>query len=84
MSMERGDRIAIPLNTDHVPAGTLRLILRDGRVEVHYAVDAETACSTKPCGQQTIGVDKGYTEAFTDSDGETHGDGLGQVLSAEF
>lgn len=83
MSRDRGNRIAIPLNTDRLPTGTLRLILRDGRIEVHYTVDAETACSTKPCGKQTLGVDKGYTEAFTDSDGETHGAGLGQVLSAE-
>lgn len=82
-SLDRGNRIAIPLNTNRLPSGTLRLILRDGRVEVHYAVEAEAACSTKPCGQQTIGVDKGYTEAFTDSDGETHGTGLGEVLSTE-
>lgn len=83
MSLEHGSRIAIPLNTNHPPSGTLRLILRDDRVEVHYAVDAETACSINPCGGQTIGVDKGYTEAFTDSDGDTHGDGLGTILSAE-
>ena len=83
MSLKRGKRIAIPLNTSRLPSGTLRLILREGRVEVHYAVDAETACSVKPSGSGKIGVDKGYTEVFTDSDGDVHGDGLGMALSAE-
>ncbi len=40
-------------------------------------------CSTRPCGEATVGVDKGYMEAYTDSDGERHGEGLGDRLSAE-
>ena len=81
---ERGQRIAIPLREKHPPTGTLRIILQDdGQVEVHYALDEDRACSTKPCGSGTVGVDKGYTEAFTDSDGERHGAGLGDLLSAE-
>ena len=40
-------------------------------------------CSTRPCGDATVGVDKGYTEAYTDSDGERHGKGLGDLLAAE-
>jgi hypothetical protein len=83
MSLERGKRIAIPLNTQHLPSGTLRLILRNGRVEVHYAVEATHVCSVRPCGQATLGVDKGYTEVFTDSDGDVHGEGLGDLLSTE-
>lgn len=83
MSLQRGKRIAIPLNTTHEPSGTLRLILRGGRVEVHYSVDAEVACENRPCGSKEIGVDKGYTEVFTDSDGDVHGEGLGALLSAE-
>jgi len=83
MSLEHSNRIAIPLNTNRQPSGTLRLILRDDRVEVHYAVDAEINCSTRPSGDKAIGVDKGYTEAFTDSDGDVHGAGLGKILSAE-
>ena len=83
MSLEYRQRIAIPLNTSHLPSGTLRLILRNGRVEVHYAVEASQVCSVKPCGEATVGIDKGYTEVFTDSDGDTHGEGLGELLSAE-
>jgi len=65
-----------------LPSGTLRLILRQGRVEVHYAVDADN-CSTSPCGEVEIGIDKGYSEVFIDSEGDGHGDGLGDLLSSE-
>lgn len=80
MSLERGQRIAIPLNTNVRPDGTLRLILRDGKVEVHYTIDIETKAD---CGNGVVGIDKGYTEVFTDSDGQKHGLGLGERLSAE-
>ena len=35
-------------------SGTLRLILRNGRVEVHYAVESDECC-TKPCGLKEVG-----------------------------
>ncbi|CAK0761305.1 transposase [Gammaproteobacteria bacterium] len=78
--LERGQRIAIPLNTIVEPTGTLRLILREAKVEVHYAVEVT---QTNDCGVQIIGVDKGYTEVLVDSDGEHHGKGLGELLSTE-
>lgn len=40
--LERRSRVAIPLNTTVAPTGTLQLILRKGRVEVHHQVKAET------------------------------------------
>lgn len=82
-SLKRNKRIAIPLNTKAPPTGTLRLILRSGKVEVHYAVKETMVCSTAPCGDAVVGIDKGYTEAFVDSDGKRHGDGLGEILSQE-
>ena len=39
--------------------------------------------STQACGPETLGVDKGCTEACTDSDGERHGEDPGDLLSAE-
>ena len=82
--MERGQRIAIPLREKHTPSGQLRILLQDdGQVEVHYSVNEEDACSTHPGGSETVGVDKGYTEAYTDSEGERHGPGLGDLLAAE-
>ncbi len=80
MSLERGKRLAIPLNTNVHPVGTLHLILRHMQVEIHYAIDETLVCQVEPCGDQTIGIDKGYTEAFTDSDGQRHGEGLGALL----
>lgn len=78
--LEKGKRVTIPLNTTVEPTGTLRLILRDGRVEVHYAIDAAMAAD---CGGEIVGVDKGYSEVFVDSDGEHHGAGLGGLLRSE-
>ena len=79
-SLVKGKRIAIPLSTNVTPKGNLRLILRNGKVEVHYAVEVT---QTNDCGTQIIGVDKGFTEALTDSDGVHHGVNLGEVLSKE-
>jgi len=80
MSLVHGQRIAIPLNSTVQPKGTIRLILRNGKVEVHYTAEAKYQ---RPCGKNIIGIDKGYTEAFTDSDGVKHGKGLGCLLSKE-
>ncbi|MFE9690918.1 RNA-guided endonuclease TnpB family protein [Micromonospora sp. NPDC005806] len=82
--LERRKMVKIALSTTVAPTGTLRLILRRGRVEVHYQIDAsQMRSSQRPCGDRTIGVDKGYAEALTDSDGDPHGTGLGQLLTSE-
>ncbi|MFF8844345.1 zinc ribbon domain-containing protein [Streptomyces sp. NPDC015127] len=79
----RRQKIAIPLNTTVAPTGTLRLILRGGRLEVHYAIDAPDLRETRPCGAAKVGVDKGYTEVLADSDGDHHGTELGVLLREE-
>ena len=77
-SLQKGKRIAIPLNTMVEPTGTLRLILKDSEVEVHYTIEIT---ETHNCGSATIGIDKGYTEVFVDSEGEHYGEGLGKLLT---
>ena len=77
-SLQKGKRIPIPLNTNIEPSGTLRLILNDGIVEVHYTIEMK---ETKNCGSMTVGIDKGYTEVFVDSDGTEYGKGLGKILT---
>ncbi len=57
----------------------LRICVRDGFTEIHYAAEKG---SGRPCGDQVIGVDKGYTEAFADSDGDHHCEQFGRVMSA--
>jgi transposase len=56
----------------------LRIILKDVFVEIHYATDKAEG---RVCGEQVVGVDKGYSEAFTDSDGQAHGKSFGAVLT---
>jgi IS605 OrfB family transposase len=79
-SLVKSKRIAIPLNTNVAPKGNLRLILRNDKVKVHYAVEV---IKTNDCGTQIMGVDKGFTEVLTDSDGVHHGTNLGEILSKE-
>jgi IS605 OrfB family transposase len=77
-------RLAIPLKYGKAIEGTIRLILRDdGEVEIHHAVVETEACVSRSCGDKEIGLDKGYSEAFTDHEGVRHGDGLGKILSEE-
>jgi len=57
----------------------LRVVLKGNAIEIHYATEKAKG---RPCGNAEIGVDKGYTEAFTDSDGEHHGERFGAVLTA--
>jgi len=84
-SLEKRRRIAIPLGKfDRPITGGVRLRVRaDGEVDVLYAVDEAEACVTRPCGEAEVGLDKGYSEVFADSDGERHGEGFGELLSAE-
>jgi hypothetical protein len=73
--------VAVPLNTTVAPAGTLRVILRGGRVEVHYQIeDTAVTSAHRACGTATVGVDKGYSEVLVDTDGDHHGPELGELL----
>ncbi|RYZ89960.1 MAG: transposase, partial [Proteobacteria bacterium] len=78
-TFKRGKRLVIPLNTKTTLSGCLRLILKDGSLFVHYTINQTMF---KPCGTETLGVDKGYTEAFVDSEGRFYGVDFGQVMTA--
>lgn len=77
-SLVRGKRIAIPTNSKVVLKGMLRLILRDQKVYVHYLANGK---KSRPCGDRIVGVDKGYTEVFADSEGDVHGEHFHKVLT---
>lgn len=78
-------RIAIPLGRfNHPITGAIRIRIRDdGEVDILYGVEESQVCVTRSCGMQEIGIDKGYTEVFTDSDGQRYGEGLGKLLAGE-
>jgi IS605 OrfB family transposase len=78
-SFIRGKPVAVPLNSNIKLKGTLRLVIKEDSVEIHFAIDQK---SYKPCGTETVGSDKGYTEAFVDNDGEVYGEGFGKVMTA--
>jgi IS605 OrfB family transposase len=80
ISLIRCKRIAIPIGSNYSITGQIRLILREGQVEIHYMIDNT---DERVCGTTNLGIDKGYTEAFVDSEGEFYGKGLGDVLSKE-
>lgn len=56
----------------------LRIIVKGDQVEIHHAREKTAG---RPCGTQEVGVDKGYSEALTDSDGVHHGEQFGAVLT---
>lgn len=62
----------------NLTGSNLRIIVKCGITEIHYAADKDAG---RACGDQIVGVDKGYSEAFTDSDGSTHGQNFGFVLT---
>lgn len=77
-SLTRGKMLCIPLNTNIKLKGSLRIILKDGVVHVHHTIEQR---QFKKCGDLIVGVDKGYSEAFADSEGNFHGKGFGEILT---
>ena len=83
-----GDNLVLTTTTSgkHVDlsGSNLRIIVKDsvalgqGLTEIHYATEKDAG---RECGHQVLGVDKGYTEAFTDSDGQHHGQTFGKVMT---
>lgn len=55
----------------------LRIIIENDEIQVHYAF--EKVCK-RPHGEETVGVDKGLTEAFATTTNELLGQGLGKLV----
>jgi hypothetical protein len=79
-SLQKGRRIAIPLNTTVKPSGTLRLILRDGIVEVHYTINVE---ETENCGGATIGIDNCFDGVVLQADENAARNVLARLYDSE-
>ena len=72
-------RLSIPMTTKNKPKGNFMIILKDGRCEFRVYHKYQVTNIEKPI--KAIGVDKGYTEVFTDNTGERHGEGFGKLLT---
>ncbi|NEO67440.1 MAG: hypothetical protein F6J98_46675 [Moorea sp. SIO4G2] len=95
--LRRGKRNRIVVRSNRKISGQIRLIHNQllQRFEIHFLVDYGTAgipadrrsrsvafgLSRAKGDRRSIGVDKGYTEAFYDSDGQAHGKDLGKVAT---
>lgn len=64
------------------PTGNLRILFNDvtGKAELHYC---RIIRKTENPSEKTAGLDKGYTEALTDSNSVVYGDGIGKVMTRE-
>ena len=72
-------RLSIPMTTKNKPKGNFKIILKNGRCEFRVSHKYRITNVEKPI--EAIGVDKGYTEVFTDNTGERHGEGFGKLLT---
>ena len=55
----------------------LRIIIENDEIQIHYAFEQECP---RPHGEETVGVDKGLTEAFAATTNELLGQGLGKLV----
>lgn len=79
IGLHQRERMLIPLTTKNKPKGSFKIILKDGRCELRVNHKYQVTNIEKPI--KAIGVDKGYTEVFTDNTGERHGEGFGKLLT---
>ncbi|NEP47385.1 MAG: transposase [Moorea sp. SIO3C2] len=85
----RGKRNIIMVRSNRKIKGQIRLIYNQllERFEIHFLVDYGTIeipddrQSRAKGDRRSIGVDKGYTEAFYDSNGQAHGKNLGKTAT---
>ena len=80
MGLRPMKRLPIPLTTKNRPKGNFKIILKEGRCELRvnnkYQVMSDLLKT-----HEAIGVDKGYSEVFTDNTGERYGNGFGKLLT---
>ena len=73
--------LSILLTTKYRPKGNFKIILKEDNkceLRVNFKYQSKVQIE-KP--YEAIGVDKGYTEVFTDSTGERHGNDFGKLLT---
>ncbi|MBI5756096.1 MAG: transposase [Nitrospirae bacterium] len=81
MTLQKGERVTIPLLGKGVISGNIRIVLGRGKqaIEAHHTSDVRD--KKLPKTNSIEALDFGYTEAFTDTEGKTYGNGLDKVLT---
>ncbi len=72
-------RITIPLSGNTPIKGNIRLIVKGQMIEVHYTADLKAI--KKSFTQSVLGIDLGYSEIMTDSDGKSYETDFGDILT---
>ena len=62
----------------HLEKRNLRIILRNDRIEIHYAFEKSAG---RPHGKGEAGGDSGYSETMVDSNGLRYGEAFGAVMT---
>ena len=78
MTLTKNKRIALPLLGSTPIQGNIRIVIDDKHCEIHYTADIK---KEKQENQEVLGVDFGYTEAFTDSEGTKTGQSFGKIMT---
>ena len=81
MGLHLRKRLSIPLTTKNRPKGNFKIILKEGRCELRVSNKHQVVTDLLPKAKEAIGVDKGYSEVFTDNTGERYGNGFGKLLT---
>ena len=81
MGLHLRKRLSIPLTTKNRPKGNFKIILKEGRCELRVSNKYQVVTDLLPKAKEAIGVDKGYSEVFTDNTGERYGNDFGKLLT---
>jgi transposase len=84
MSLTPRERTHLLLSSQARFSGNIRIVLRGRKVEIHYT-EKEVCPDPKPESQaeRVVGIDRGFKEVLTDSDGYVYGEGFGEMLRVE-
>ena len=80
MGLKPRKRIRLLMTSTEPLSGSLRIVLKDKRIEVHQAVEVEAKEFIKG---EARAVDKGFSEVITSSSGRKYGAGFNEKLKAE-
>ncbi len=81
--LDKGKRIKLNLRCRHIIKGQIRVICNEsGNLEVH-CIRRKVIKTNDIKPTKSVGIDKGYTEGFYTSEGNSIASGLGKLMSAK-
>jgi len=80
MGLTPRKRIRLQMTSSIEPSGSLRVVLKRERVEIHNAVDVEVK---KWSDGEVRAIDKGFKQVITSSSGKKYGEGFNELLKDE-